>query len=159
LFRREDSVRASCRRTEKPPAKPPLNRHDGAVENAVRSRNRVARDDRIPAVAPDHVTGTGGPLFQGMVGKARAEDGMGRASIHDLLECKLKQMRVRSSAAEDGRYSFCIRKLDAVEQELHRHASHAGFVHAHRGQSWGDMLGQINVVKPITESSSGHPSA
>lgn len=47
-------------------------RHDGTVENAVRTGNEIARNDGVAGRAPDYVAAAGRPLLPGEVGQRRA---------------------------------------------------------------------------------------
>src|SRR5581483_6226533 len=53
---------------------------DRAVEDAVRGRQQVARDHRVPRVAPDHAARAGRPVLPGTVrqGERRVGDDPGR---------------------------------------------------------------------------------
>ena len=82
-----------------------LVRHDCAVEDAVRARDQVPRDDRVLRVTPDRLAATGGAILPGKIGNAllvqdlNASHALFPAATGFLVSASSAETRTRWSAS------------------------------------------------------------
>ena len=70
---------------------PVSERHDGRVENTVRGRKRMAPDDRVRAVTPEHLVRTRGTILPRHIGQCGARD----SEIFHVLSINNKSVNSR----------------------------------------------------------------